>query len=146
MSIIYDALQKTQRSRKKTVLKNRPDIFDIGLLTVIFVLIFICLFAYFRPAKGNKIKTAVPTHPLATPEVSKNAVVGKSALPQIKNQISHHDDSFVFNGVYISAQNKIALINQQEYHVGDVVNGLKIIEINANSVKLQDDKRTLILE
>lgn len=45
-----------------------------------------------------------------------------------------------FEGVFLSDDTKIALINKKSLHVGDAVSGMKIIAINSDTVDLQGDK------
>lgn len=45
--------------------------------------------------------------------------------------------NLTLNGVLISGADKVALINNQAFHLGDVVDGMKIVGIDSTSVKLQ---------
>lgn len=56
--------------------------------------------------------------------------------PNIVN--NQNKNKLILNGVMISGLEKIALINSQPYHVGDIVLGMKIVAIEFNSVKLQE--------
>jgi hypothetical protein len=51
----------------------------------------------------------------------------------------------VLNGVLLADQEKIALINNQAYHLGDSIEGMRIINIELNSITLQDGARTMVL-
>ena len=44
-----------------------------------------------------------------------------------------------FEGVFLADNTRIALINKKSLHVGDEVNGLKIIAINRDTIDLQSD-------
>lgn len=64
------------------------------------------------------------------------------AAPQLQRPGNEDQDlrnKLNINGVLISGTEKIALINNQSYHVGDIISGMRIIEINLNTIKLQSE-------
>lgn len=50
-----------------------------------------------------------------------------------------------FEGVFVTDNARIALINKQSLHLGDSVNGMKIVAINQDTVDLQTDAGVLQL-
>ncbi len=135
MSIIYDALQKTQRNRSGNKDINLDHInrkirfLDRGLLIAIILLLVMVGYAY---------------HPLLTMHLhvtkTKPVVI---AAPQTVEAAA--PPNMVLNGVLMSDNNQTALINNQFYHIGDSVNGMKIINIELNNVKLQQGNQVVIL-
>src|SRR5262249_9022127 len=55
-------------------------------------------------------------------------------------------EEMAFTGVFVSGSSTIAIINQQSYHLGDTVNGMKILAINQDSVDLQRDDKVIKLK
>lgn len=124
MSIIYDALQKTQRQlNTKNQLKTiRPfhNWFDVILVSIILILLIVTLIAYFPIFKKwmitDKKHPVIPTHTV-TPRPS----------PGVK---------LILNGIFISENDKVAQINNRLVSVGDAVEGNRVLEITSNKVKL----------
>ena len=143
MSIIYDALRKTQENRenirdpqemtgKTSVMKSNrnfewPDIFllgSIGALLILLIAIYL-------------------THLSFTPDAKKVAVVTPPAVPAVTEPTPL--PKLVLNGVFLSDHEQIAMINNQTYHFGDIVSGLKIVDIQGSSVKLQNEHHSIVL-
>lgn len=55
-------------------------------------------------------------------------------------------DGLTLNGVLSMETKKVALINNEIYEVGDVIAGMTVTDITANSVQLIKDGRTLTLQ
>lgn len=51
-----------------------------------------------------------------------------------------------FEGVFLSDNAKIALINKQSLHVGDVIDGMRVVAINQDTVDLQNENGTVELK
>lgn len=51
----------------------------------------------------------------------------------------------MLNGVLISDEQKIALINNQPYHLGDMVDDMEIVSIELNTVTLKNAFHTMVL-
>jgi type II secretory pathway component PulC len=135
VSIIYDALQKTQRNRSgnKDInldhINRKIKFLDRGLLIAIILLLALVIYAY---------------HPLVTKHLH-----GSTKKPVIatapKTMEAAAPSNMVLNGVLMSDNNQTALINNQFYHLGDSVNGMKIINIELNNVKLQQGNQIVVL-
>lgn len=90
-------------------------------------------------AMNTPIAVPVPSAiPAATPAIS------AATQPQSLAELDYKGN-LVLNGVFLSDQDKIAMINNQPYHLGDKVSGLKIISMDMNSVKLSDEKNIFVL-
>jgi hypothetical protein len=138
VSIIYKALQKTQKNRDrittvsavKKSTKN-PHWIDLGLITVIGILVFVILHAYYPQASHYF------TH-------KKNPVITPIAIPLINE--ADYKNKHTLNGTFISDTTKIAMINNQYHHLGEGVDGMKIVGIDDNLVTLQNDKQIFVLK
>jgi hypothetical protein len=140
VSIIYDALQKTQRNRSvsRDIYPDRANYrarwIDIGLIAAVVLLSAFVIYAYW-PLITNHFKHASSV---------KTATVGaKESPPLVAAPVP---DNLVLNGVLMSDQNQTALINNQFYHLGDAVGGMRIVSIELNNVKLQDGNKIVILK
>ena len=129
MSIIYDALQKTQQNlanrhnittQKKS--NQRAQWLDICLILIIAFLFIAVAFAYY---------------PLLKKSLS-------STTPQPANTVATQGN-YVLNGVFLSDQEKVALINNKPFHIGDTIDGLKVVAIELDSIQLKDTKNTFVL-
>jgi type II secretory pathway component PulC len=140
VSIIYDALQKTQRNRAairdlyQEKMSKRMQFLDVGLYVLIIGLIAAVLFAYL-PRVYKHYSVAKP--PV---QVEKVVAVRKASPTPVEIKTN-----MVLNGVMLSDQNKIALINNQSYHLGEWVDGMQIVNIQLNQVKLQKDNEYVVL-
>jgi len=52
----------------------------------------------------------------------------------------------VFEGVFMSDKNKVALINKAPMQVGDLLNGMPIVEIDQEYIRVKGDKGILELK
>ena len=190
MSIIYEALKKTQNSSKsmppagiipniiqKQVLKKTvkfPYAPALGIVIGLGLVFFISVSP--RLGKSQKISES----PIARQPESKEPISlalsftdkpenslsqsGLSPLQSEKDRIpsppafSSQDVSgeekkpqrrqpdFVVNGIVISAEGNIALINDQIIKAGDTIEGAKVERIEDSSVVLSDGGREIILK
>lgn len=62
----------------------------------------------------------------------KPPVVEAAAKPQNKIKVA-------FEGVFLADDMRVALINKKSMHVGDDLNGMKIVAINQDTIDLQGD-------
>lgn len=147
MSIIYNALQKTQRNRsgRRTRFYHTAGVLPSRIMSIVSIITISALFAmaiytvykYFPPLSSfHFAKTE-------TPKVSKQL----PTPPPIQhiNQAVYKSKHFL-NGVYVSDQEKFAMINFQMFHVGDMVDGLRVTSITTNSVTLQNNYDTVMMQ
>lgn len=138
MSIIYDALKKSQQARaaKKTpitfVRKQRISrknmILTLLILTCMFASVMIFTMstesALKLPILGQKLSSAKPV-PIA---------LRVKAAPRL-----------MLDGVFLSDTEKLAMINRRSYHEGDVISGFKVVSIAFDQVRLKDKSRSITL-
>jgi hypothetical protein len=139
VSIIYDALQKTQRNRSL----NRDNqvganygmrLVDKGLLGAVILLSVFVIVAYWPIIAKHFTQTASVKSAVPTTQESPQLVVQPAPA------------GLVLNGVLMSDQNQTALINNQFYHLGDLVGGMRIVDIELNNVRLQDGTKIVVLK
>ena len=138
MSIIYDALKKSQKARAKsqriTVMRmpgNRRTqiIATLLLLTGLFVMAV----AIKLIATTTKPELAQNIQPVKLPAALPAAVEAASA-PRL-----------LLEGVFVSEREKLAMINHHAYHEGDLLNGMQVINISFEQVTLKGKSRSLTL-
>lgn len=134
MSIIYKALQKTQKnlenksqSISETKTSSRKHLwFDIALMIIIATLLILAGYTYFPLLHFHK-KTVI-VQPV-----------------DIFNEMDFRN-KYQVNGVFVSDQNKFVMINSQPYHIGDYVGGLMIVSIDYHDIKLQNANHVVMLK
>lgn len=140
MSIIYDALKKSQQARAEkpaltvsrkagSVRMNRKDmILTLLILTCLFATAVIVTMsaesALNLPIIGKKIAGAKP----------KPVALRINAAPRL-----------MLDGVFLSDKEKLAMINRRSYHEGDVISGFKVVSIAFDQVRLKDQTRSITL-
>lgn len=139
LSIIYDALQKTQKKRlnqdaapqpnpnlNPNPIKNRPMSYATYII-LINTLLIICLLAFSRIYNSFYIPQVSPPPP---PPAIQHRVIQpeKPKLPA--------KDKYVLSGMFISKDEKLVVINNKTLHEGDKIDDAKIIRIQPNKVIL----------
>lgn len=59
---------------------------------------------------------------------------------------AYRPDDLVLNGISFVGGKKVALINDEIYEAGDIVNGKTITSIGLNEVKLRDDEKIFTIK
>jgi hypothetical protein len=150
MSIIYEALQKTQKKRRaimeaprvavvtkkpklKTRVSNKIALIDVMIgFTIIVLILFISLSLTNKYRKNHQFKIA-------------RAAILKDQS-NIKSMAANFKLNHKLNGVFISDKNSFALINNKSFHLGDMIDGMKIVDLNINYVKLENTQQQVILK
>jgi hypothetical protein len=141
VSIIYDALQKTQRNRSMSRdhyqdhATHRMRWVDKGLLAAVVLLSGFVIYAY-GPVVIKHFKQSASAKPAAAVAAPQAAQSVMEAAPT----------DLVLNGVLMSDQNQTAVINNQFYHMGDLVGGMRVVAIELNNVRLQDGNKIVMLK
>ena len=130
MSIIYDALNKTKPNsdlKMHASLKPRVAVREKGkpwlffLVAALFTLAVGLAFQHFStPAPAKRVLT-----PLRARQVA--------MLPSARHPFSNA----VASGVMLSRHERMAMINDKQYHVGDQLADMKIVAINSDAVSVQ---------
>lgn len=149
MSIIYDALTKVQRSRRSAEKiefdferKNRAYAwFDRILIIAIASLIIILIYGYSSIMIKKRIK--IKSSSSAVPIVH---TIQAKPVPVLKYTTIDYTGAVILNGIFISDNDRFAIINNQTVHVGDVVNNKKIVIINYNNIILKDNMYLYVIK
>lgn len=154
MSIIYEALKKTRASpesasretlpKSKDLINPRPSLFkrQAGLAAsgAVLGILFTWIITHKLSAPIPIGKTQLPP-PLNPPKNSKAAqktpdAAGSSrALPHL-----------LLNGIVLSEDGNIAMINNQICKAGDEIEGAKIVQITSSQVTLSFRNQEIVLK
>lgn len=128
MSIIYDALKKSQQARAKLHVKAVRMPRNKRKNMIMMLLILSCIFAIIT-------SLLIPaTASLSLPMTSRHSTSQKQQImPYIAAK-----PRLMLEGVFLSDTEKLALINHRAYHEGDYVNGMKIVSIAFDQVELKN--------
>jgi len=161
VSIINDALKKTQSEinpnelpqssvSKRTEKPARSPLITIFVFIAtigIIVLTLLIVAPVFRTnnpfLSAPPPVTQSPISPVPTPRMAaehKAPPPSQTILPKRNNTL------LTLNGIIAADDVQMALINNEIYKVGDLVEGKKILKITENSVELAVDEGTVILE
>ncbi len=135
MSIIYDALKKSQHARAAKVqvsiarkpVNRRKQIIMISLIMTCLFVIVATLTMNGQPAIARFAKNDVIIKP--TP-----AALAMASGPRL-----------MLEGVFLSENERLAMINHRAYHEGDNINGMQVVTIAFDQVTLQNKSRSLVL-
>ena len=130
MSIIYEALKKTQENRQtsQSVAKQEVDIPRSKWTNVTLLLMFgIVISAFFAYEKFG------------------GSIEAEQKFISSKKLVANQPKNLQINGTFFSDQIKMAMINHQLYHVGDTVDDMKIIGIETDKVKFHNEEGDITL-
>ncbi len=139
MSILYDALKKTQlkssvvNSTITITKKSKKWSWLIISLAALLGLLIAAFSIYYITAK-----------PKPKPQPEKPKMVGvKKPAPLPKPIVKKVNLSLM--GVFISDDEKVAMINNRLMHIGDVIEGMKVVSIELEGVKLGGNNTVITL-
>lgn len=120
MSIIYEALKKTQDNRqtihKEVVIPRNNK--TLMILLLMFGILISAFFVY-----------------------EKFGVTGENSTKSMKQvALNKEHPAIQISGTFLSDKIRMAMINHELYHVGDTVGDLKIIGIESDKVEFRNDK------
>lgn len=155
MSIINEALKKTQQIRKLDMdkrasakekisaesqpMQERASLFETPLLKE-GVSAMKKLDYLLSWKKGSLLTTTVLLSVIAFMSYQH---ARKINAPVVQTALNVSKEKMAFTGIFVSDNSKIAVINKQSYHLGDMVNGMKIMSINQDSVDLMRDGKLI---
>lgn len=132
MSIIYDALKKSQQARAAKApitVARRPKIQRKNIITTLLILtvIFTILAAFMPGGPSLKMPSLIGQNKTQAPIIVASA-------PRL-----------MLDGVFLSDTEKLAMINRRSYHEGDSVSGMKVISIAFDQVQLRGKSHSVTL-
>lgn len=145
VSIIYEALQETQVEDESPYIllpqenMTRDDWIDVGISLVIAFLLAVMMIAHY-PQFNNK------SEPIAMKKNSYDKPIKAASKAVNTQQIikpiveSAYQLNHVLNGVFVSEEEKVAMVNNRFFSIGDTIDGMKLISIELDKIKLQDNK------
>lgn len=86
------------------------------------------------PRAALSVETVKPVQSQVVPSAETSAMPSPSLNHQSEYAIQHS-----LNGVFLSDSEKVAMIDNRFFNIGDVVDGMKIIAIHAEGVKLENE-------
>lgn len=156
MSIINEALKKTEASIQKNSAKNpslplsrpkpRPYLFYISILVGGLLLIILIFAVINRKAKPFPLpepaKTALPIE--TEPQINQPlpVVTSNSAPPKEEEK---PEKKFILNGIFFSDNDGYALVNNRIVRENDLVDGVKVEKITAHTVELSNEGNIITL-
>lgn len=145
MSIIYEALKKSQKTRaaKKSMPKIRlPEMprlrmpqlkrKEVILLALIFSAFFIMIYM---------MKTTTPPGANSLFSINEPAMKASPVAAAQQRAIAR----LKLEGVFLSENERLAMINHRTYHEGDNINGMMVTSIALDRVTLQNKSRSMVL-
>lgn len=137
MSIIYDALKKSQqvRSSRKTrvavAVKQRITRKNVIIMLLLLTTIFVISATI--TISGRLINNA---------KLSENKPIAKPRPPVVAIARAPR---LMLEGVFLSSTEKLAMINHHTYHEGDTVNGMQVVNIAFDQVTLKNNTHSIQL-
>ncbi|MFA4992854.1 MAG: hypothetical protein WC571_02685 [Candidatus Omnitrophota bacterium] len=155
MSIINDALKKTEESIKKNSLRShgQPDKKSKLKLYLFYILIFIAALLLsshvFKIINRRSPSPPVPEQPEAAPGPDEESLPGQTpplAPPDLLPEEQPKPEKiFILNGIFFSDNNGYALVNNQIVKENDLVNGAKVEKITMDTVELNNEGKIITL-
>lgn len=153
MSIINEALKKTEENLQKQSVKNVPSpakpakVNPFLLYALILSAGFLVGSFIFNLISHKQQKNQMP--PKENPPVTAEAVVKpplSTVLPdQAPKEEKPIEPTFILNGIFYSDNDGYALINNQIVRENDYVDGAKVSLITTNTVELNNAGQKIIL-
>ncbi len=146
MSIIYDALKKSQKARatQSTRIRKQLRMPRLPRITVMkvdrknLIMVLLILTSLFIMA----MMLTMQEPPGANRLFAQQQFVKKRVLAKAKLTPSPR---LMLEGVFLSDNEQLAMINHHTYHVGDKVNDMQVVNIALDEVTLQDKKHSVVL-
>ncbi len=173
MSIIYEALKKVQgksdpaavapvQAAGKAAAANSPLRKSTAVRTVVLLLVFLALGMFLIEILINssfsaraKKEQALPiaasyTPPAPSPILSISPAPAqtnpKEPITSVEQSVAEPQPQLVLNGIVLSEEGNIALINDQILKVGDTVEGARVEEISGLQVVLSSKAQKITLK
>ena len=134
MSIIYDALTKVQKSKRS----EKLSLFDWLLFITILLLSLFIVFYFVSNKEKRSHHNMVTNNTTSSMQDKKTTIINPTQIDYTGNMI--------INGIFISGNDKFAIINNQTVHIGDMVENKKIVAIDYNAILLQDSLHIYVIK
>jgi len=140
MSIINEALKKTEESIQRNSLKKTPGWdkktrLKTYLLYFLIFAVILLLGSYIFKAANRKIDSPLVSEPPQTAPAPPPPAA--PALPP--EEQPKPEKKFVLNGIFFSDDNGYALVNNQIVKENDSVDGAKVEKITVDTVELNNE-------
>ena len=140
MSIIYDALKKTEAKTKdieEKIKSPKPNNFKFLRVILVLCILIIVGLAVFFIGKPSKSPTFSPGTKLI-PKIRLPTPVKTSASKKTKSPVLDKDSPFLsLNGIIFSDGQYSALINGKIVEVGDFIEGAQIHKVDSEGVEIK---------
>lgn len=164
VSMMYEALQTTQvEDEVQSTLFPQDDMtlddwVDVGISLVIAFLLAVLIVAHY-PQFNNPSKASVQTTRnvefLEIPDETVKLMTKPShseniAKPVVESKIIPVGDEIyqskhILNGVFVSEDEKVAMVDNRFFSIGDSIDGMKVISIESDKIKLQNNSGVIEL-
>ena len=151
MSIINEALKKTEQfiqqneSKKNSSLnkKIKPKSFLLYIL-ILLIVIVLSNFTFSQFNHKTKLISESKSTALIQPQQSVELPVTPKE-PVLPKEEKAPEEIFVLNGIFFSNNDSYALINNQIVRENETINGAKVLQITENTVKLDNQGKSITL-
>lgn len=152
MSIINEALKKTEEHLQKNAAKNNPLPSNPSrpkpfILYILILLAGLLLSSFIFNQLNRKIQTTQALKKKTLVVIQAAIPIPPPVLPSPPTEEKKPTPpaSFILNGIYFSDSNGYALVNNQIVRENDYVDGAKVSLITANTVQLDNAGETITL-
>lgn len=147
MNMAYEALQEAQPEGSEQAVLSQDnmtgdDWIDVGISLVITFLLAALIIMHY-PQFNNKSQH----HSMA----NNNFLKKVNSIPQETIQslqasnsqaLTHETDDYklkhVLNGVFVSDQEKVAMVNNRFFNIGDSIDGMQVVNIEPDKITLKN--------
>jgi type II secretory pathway component PulC len=155
MSIINEALKKTEASIQKNSAKEtllpvkRPGfgsyIFYILILAAGLILINLIFAIMHRKTQPIQVSEPVTVSPTPDMEPQNNQELPAVTPPPLPKEQEKQEKKFILNGIFFSDNDGYALVNNRIVRENDLVDGVKVEKITADTVELNNEGNIITL-
>lgn len=155
MSIINEALKKTEASIQKNSAKetlspvkrprSRPYIFYILILAAGLILINLIFAIMHRKTQPIQVSEPVIASPIPDMEPQNNQALPAVTPTPLPEEQEKPEKKFILNGIFFSDNDGYALVNNRIVRENDLVDGVKVEKITADTVELNNEGNIITL-
>jgi archaellum component FlaF (FlaF/FlaG flagellin family) len=131
-------------TRERIAVRNLGWLDKALVVFIIALLVFILILYWPHFTKHQTAQQAVTAAPVIVQAVESAPLPTTLPMNEVASVIPASANNLLLSGVLVSDNEKLALINKKMYHIGDNVEGLKILSIDINTVQLQDDHGRMV--